>query len=458
LFTFKALDNKKDSIGDLKAPGSDGMPSIFYKNCWDLVGNKVTAEVLDVLAGGEIPEGWNDTIIALISNVHNPEQVKDLRSISLCNVLYKVVSKVLANRLKVVLPVIISPSQSAFVPDRLISDNILVAYEILHYMRSKRRGKVGYAVVKLDTSKAYDRVEWLFLSDMMSRMGFSQVWIELIMKCVSTVRYKVKVNGSLTEEIIPEQGLRQGDPLSPHLFLSCAEGFSALLKKAENEGEIGGVKICHGAPSISHLLFADDSLILVRANGEDATKQLQYILDLYAECSVQVINNKASGYPGFVWCSGQVINKDKSAIMFSKNTSAGCKSAVTLQLGINRESFNDKYPGLPIHVGNNKAQIFNYLKERVWQRIQGWKEKLLSNAGKEIMIKAVAQAIPTYAMGCFDITKEICDQISRQICRYWWNQNDKENKMHWLSWEKLKKPKKLGGLGFRDAHAFNIVS
>jgi hypothetical protein len=176
--------------------------------------------------------------------------------------------------------------------------------------------------------------------------------------------------------------------------LLCAEGFSALLKKAKNEGKIGRVKICHGAPSVSHLLFADDSLILVRANGEDAAK-LQGILDLYAECS------------------GQVINKDKSAIMFSKNTSAGSKAEVKSQLGISRESFNDKYLGLPIHVGNNKSQIFSYLKERVWQRIQGWKEKMLSNAGKKIMIKAVAQAISTYAMGCFDITKEVCDKISR---------------------------------------------
>jgi hypothetical protein len=169
------------------------------------------------------------------------------------------------------------------------------------------------------------------------------------------VKYKVKVNGCFTEEIIPQRGLRQGDPLSPYLFLSCAEGLSVLLQQAKLEGAIRGVKICH--TSISHLLFADDSLILVRANGEDATK-LQGILDLYVECS------------------GQVINKEKSAIMFSKNTRNESKVAVMQRLGIARESFNEKYLGLPIHVGSNKAHVFGYMKDRVWQRIQGWKEKL----------------------------------------------------------------------------------
>lgn len=281
------------------------------------------------------------------------------------------VSKVLANRLKVILPSIISPSQSAFVPRRLISDNSLIAYELLHYMRNKRRGNAGYAAIKLDMSEAYDRVEWNFLRNMMTRLGFSPTWVELIMKCVQTVKYKVKLNGCLTEEFVPERGLRQGDPLSPYLFLLCAEGFSILLQKADNDGHIGGLKICQGAPSISHLLFADDSLILIHANGEDAAK-LQGILDLYEECS------------------GQMINKDKSAIMFSKNTCNSKKTVVMHKLGICRESFNDKYLGLPIHVGCNKSQVFGFLKDCVWQRIQGWKEKFLSNAGKEVMIKAMA--------------------------------------------------------------------
>ena len=118
---------------------------------------------------------------------------------------------------------------------------------------------------------------------------------------------------------------------------------------------------------------------------------------------------------------------------------------------------NERYLGLPVFVGRSKTHVFGYLKERIWKRIQGWKERMLSRAGKEIMIKAVAQAIPTFAMGCFDLTKNMCDQISTMIGRFWWSQQEKENKIHWISWDKLTLPKCKGGLGFHDIHVFNLA-
>jgi hypothetical protein len=104
--------------------------------------------------------------------------------------------------------------------------------------------------------------------------------------------------------------------------------------------------------------------------------------------------------------------------MFSSDTSDDRRREVLHTLQIPRETVNERYLGLPIHVGKEKVKVFSYLKERIWQRIQGWKEKLLTCAGKEVLIKAVAQAIPTFAMGCFDITKELCDQISAMIGKY----------------------------------------
>jgi hypothetical protein len=137
-----------------------------------------------------------------------------------------------------VLPEVISPSQSAFVPGRLITDNILIAYDMTHFLKRRKKGKNGYAAIKLDMSKAYNRVEWPFLQDMMLRLRFAQKWVDLVMNCVTSVKYRIRVNGELSVELIPEHGLRQGDPISPYLFLLCAEGFSALLSKAEFDGKL----------------------------------------------------------------------------------------------------------------------------------------------------------------------------------------------------------------------------
>jgi hypothetical protein len=387
----------------MKAPGLDGMHSIFYKKLWDMVGDKVTEEVLAVLNGGPMPEGWNDTCVVLIPNNSNPESMKDLRPISLCNVVYKLISKILANRLKIILDEIIPPNQSAFVPGRLITDNILLAYECTHFVKNKMSGREGYAAVKLDMSKAYDRVEWAFVEKMVRKMGFTERRIELIMLCVTSVKYQVRVNGSLTDEIIRQRGLRRGDPLPPYLFLICAEGFSSLMNNAEVEGHLEGIQICNDAPRLNHLLFADDSLVLIKATSK-SVRTLQNVLQLYEDCS------------------GQTINFDKSSVMFSPNNRESRKQQVLNVLNIRAKARKEKCLWLPVFVVRSRTQTFEYIKEKIWTKIQGWMERVLSKAGKDIFIKAYAQAIPTFDMSCFDLTKTLCEQISSMICRFWWAQ------------------------------------
>ena len=171
----------------LKAPGPNGMLPLFYQNFWDLVRGDVITFILEFLNSGTLPTPLNHTFITLITKTKTPERVTQYRPISLCNVLYKIFSKVLANRLKRVLPNIISEHQSAFLKDRLITDNILVAFETLHYMKNHNFEISGFMALKLNMSKAYDRVEWYFLRDIMKQMGFSDQWVALVMECVTFV-------------------------------------------------------------------------------------------------------------------------------------------------------------------------------------------------------------------------------------------------------------------------------
>lgn len=210
------------------------------------------------------------TTIVLIPKIEKPDKITQFRPISLCNVVYKVVAKMLANRLKLLLPEIICETQSAFVPGRIIIDNVIVSYECLHTMK-KKKGRMGTCVVKLDMHKAYDHVEWVFLRAIMERLGFDRRWVEMIMECVSSVQYRFRFNSNETPIFTPTRGLRNGDPLSPYMFLLCAQGLSALIFHEEEHGNLKGVQVCRDSPVISHLLFADDSLILMQV--DNATRQ-----------------------------------------------------------------------------------------------------------------------------------------------------------------------------------------
>ena len=236
--------------------------------------------------------------------------------------------------------------------------------------------------LKFDMSKAYDRVEWKFLEEIMKKIGFHPKWITMLVECINTVSYSILINGEPDGIIQPTRGLRQGDPLSPYLFLLCAEGFHSLIKKAEMEGDLQGVSLCQHGPKVTHLFFADDSLLFSKASTA-AYARIQEILVVYERTF------------------GQQVNRDKTTIFFSKATLGSTQNAIKDYLKVPIIKQYETYLGLPSLIGRNRSTSFSHIKERVWQKLKGWKEKLLSQMGREILIKAFAQAIPTYAMSCF---------------------------------------------------------
>ena len=264
--------------------------------------------------------------------------MSEFHPISLCNVLYKIYSKVLANRLKKFLPSLITKHQSAFAKDRLISDNIMIAFETLHHMKHHNSRKLGFMAVKLDMSKAYDRVEWVYLERLMGRMGFCSRWITLIMSCVRTVSYSIMVNGDPVGMIHPSRGIRQGDPLSPFLFLLCTEGLHALIKHSARNGNIKGFSMCKWGPKLTHLFFANDSLLFYRSIFEDCNN----VLKLLAE---------------YESLSGQKINKDKTTIFFSKSTTDDEKTSIKNLFQIQEVKYYEKYLGLPSFVCRVKRLV-----------------------------------------------------------------------------------------------------
>ncbi|KAL9691520.1 hypothetical protein QQ045_011944 [Rhodiola kirilowii] len=238
---------------------------------------------------------------------------------------------------------------------------------------------------------------------MKRRMGFPDQWIYLIMACVKSVSYIIRINDAVTEEFQPERGLRQGIPYP----LIC---------------------FCY--------VQNDDSVIFLRATRTDVD-YLKETLWLYEEIS------------------GQKINLAKSEICFNKNVSAELKEDISDWLGMRQVSSFSKYLGPPVNFSNNKTEIFKFIVDRMWQKVQGWKEKTLSMAGKETLIKSILKAIPTYAMMCYKLSASLCKRIVGIISRYWWSNKDGDRCIYWGSYKLLTKAKEVGGLGMRDFECFN---
>ncbi|CAM8914848.1 unnamed protein product [Rhodiola kirilowii] len=435
-FTASEIQEATFQLGPTKAPGLDGYSALFYQKSWELIKGEVFQFALKFLNDGVLDPMVNETLITLVPKIRFPVCFNDFRPISLVNVAMKIISKAMANRLKRVLQQIISVNQSAFIPGRLISDNILLAHELMHFIKTRQVGGVEYCSIKLDMKKAYDRVDWDFLEQMQLKMGFPVEWVDKVMKCVKSVSYRVRVNGLISDKFFPERGLRQGDPLSPYLFVICTEWLVSRLEELQGQGLIRGVKVSRSAPMIYNLLFADDSILFIRAEVDD-------------------IMNLKSTLVKYQDLSGQQINLNKSEVCVGNNVGGDKARLIRCILGMKGVDKIEKYLGLPICFSRRKTELFSFIESRMWKKVNGWKEKLLSAAGREILIKSVIQAIPIYAMSCFKFPKNLSNKMSSLVTRYWWNEARDKRYIAWVRKDILCRPKEEGGMAFK---AFELVN
>ncbi|KAK2642451.1 hypothetical protein Ddye_024214 [Dipteronia dyeriana] len=271
---------------------------------------------------------------------------------------------------------------------------------------------------------------------MMLKLGFSEGWVAKVMNCVSTVSFSFVINGDVCGSVKPSRGIRQGDPLSPYLFLLCAEGMSSIINAAVQESNLSGFQCSQSGPWISHLFFADDSLLFSKATDRECYT-IRHILETYAAAL------------------GQTINYEKSVMCFSRAVNWSEGDRLASLIGVRHVRCHERYLGLPIFNCRNKKQLFNGIKDRVWSKIKGWKSKTLSVAEKEILIKAIIQAIPTYSMGLFRLPKGLIQDLHRLCNRFWWGSSEDRSKLHWCSWWNMCSSKEERGLGFRDLEVFN---
>ncbi|CAL9233674.1 unnamed protein product, partial [Arabidopsis halleri] len=354
--------------------------------------------VLEFFETGLLPRELNDALVVLIPKVGKPEKITQFRPISLCNVLFKIITKTMVERLKRVMTKLIGPAQSSFIPGRVSTDNIVVVHEAVHSMKRKK-GRKGWMLLKLDLEKAYDMIRCDFLEDTLIAAGLSGLWVQWIMQCVTGPSMSLLWNGERTDSFKPLRGLQQGDPLSPYLFVLCMERLCHLIERAVTDKRWKPISLSQRGPKLSHMCFADD-------------------LILFAEASVAQIRVIRGVLESFCTASGQKVSLEKSKIFFSDNVSRDLGRLISEESGIASTRELGRYLGMPILQKRINKDTFGDILEKMSSRLSGWREKTLSFAGRLTLTKAVLTAIPVHSMSTIILPKSTLkklDKISRSF-------------------------------------------
>lgn len=414
-----------------KAPGPDGFTFGFFRHFWYLVDIDVYAAVRYFFTYSDLPKGCNSSFITLIPKIPDANLVKDFRPISLIGCIYKIIAKILTNRLVGVLGGIINEVQSAFIKDRQILDGPFILNEVLSWCKRKKKQSLLF---KVDFEKAYDSVRWDFLDDVLSKFGFGEKWRKWIHCCLHSSKGSIIINGSPTDEFQFGKGLKQGDPLSPFLFLLVMETLHISFQRVVEAGMYQGIKV-GGEVNLSHMFYADD-VVFVGEWSERNISSLMHVLDCFHKVSGLKINMKKSKIMGIEVAAEKV---SRAAVKL------GCQVLKTpfLYLG--------SYVGGAMH----NLQAWDAIVDRVKTRLSKWKMKMLSIGGRLTLIKSVLGSMPIFHMSMFKVPTGILRILESIRSKFFNGHANSCKKVSWVQWKKVLAPKANGGLGIASLYALN---
>lgn len=375
----------------------------------------------------------NATLISLLPKVENPQHVTEFRPIALCNVVFKCISKILANRIKSSLEDIVDQTQNAFIPGRRISDNILLTQELFkNYHRQVGKPRCA---VKVDIKKAYDSVNWNFLLEVLHRFGFPNQMVQWIRECISTPCYSIILNGQNHGFFKAKKGLRQGDPISPYLFTLVMQVLSVMIKRRiDEDGRFRYHAKCEEL-KITHLSFADHL----------------FLFSLGDPWSVQILKDALDEFGA---ASGLWLNHEKSNVFFCK-VSGDNKMLIRDILGVSEGFLPVKYLGVPLISTRLWHADCMPLIDKVRKRIGAWQNKWLSYAGRLQLAISVLGSLQVYWGSVFILPVSVSKMIEKLIRNFIWGGVDLAQGKAKVSWKDVCVPKMEGGLGIKPLLIWN---
>lgn len=300
----------------------------------------------------------------------------------------------------------------------------------------RKQGAKGLMAIKIDFEKAYDRLCWSFIRDTLLQMNLHILMINVIMECVTTTSLKVLWNDEPSQSFKPTRGIRQGDPLSPYLFVMCMERLYQTIEEATVHKKWKPIRASRDGPLLSNLFFADDIILFAEADLEQAA-------------AIHDCLNR------FCQVSGQKVSLAKSQVYFSNNLPLERQEEISAALGMARTDDLGLYLGMPTITSRVTKETFSYLCEKIDRRLAGWKTKYLSLAGRITLAKSTVNTLAFYLMQTEKIPRSVCDNIDKKTRRFIWRGNEEKKGTHLIAWEMLQRPSEQGGIEIRSARQAN---